>query len=58
MIGFVAQRLMDMDVENRCGPARGERSDARTNSRNGYREHDCSARLRATGPTCGSMPPT
>ena len=40
MIGFVAQRLMDMDVDNRCGAAHGERSDARTNSRNGYRERD------------------
>ena len=44
MIGFVAQRLMDMDVENRCGAAHGERSDARTNSRNGYRERDWDTR--------------
>jgi putative transposase len=35
MIGFVAQRLMELDVDKRCGAAHGERSDGRTNSRNG-----------------------
>jgi len=25
MVGFVAQRLMELDVENRCGAAHGER---------------------------------
>mgnify|MGYP000849042816 CR=1 FL=1 len=39
-VGFVAQRLMELDVENRCGVAHGERLDARTNSRNGYRERN------------------
>jgi len=38
MVEFVAQRLMELDVENRCGAAYGERSEARQNSRNGYRE--------------------
>jgi putative transposase len=38
MIQFVAQRLMDMDVETLCGAAYGERSAERANSRNGYRE--------------------
>lgn len=38
MIGFVAQRLMELDVGNRCGAARSERSNDRTNSRNGYRD--------------------
>jgi putative transposase len=38
MIRFVAQRLMDMDVETLCGAAYGERSAERANSRNGYRE--------------------
>jgi putative transposase len=38
MIQFVAQRLMDMDVETLCGAAYGERSTERANSRNGYRE--------------------
>ena len=44
MIGFVAQRLMDLDVANRCGAAHGERSDERTNSRNGYRERSWDTR--------------
>ena len=43
MIGFVAQRLMELDVDNRCGASHGERSEARTNSRNGFRD-----RLRET----------
>ena len=38
MVGFVAQRLMEIDVDNRCGAGHGERSEDRTNSRNGYRE--------------------
>lgn len=38
MIGFVTQRLMELDVDNRCGAAHGERSEARTNACNGYRE--------------------
>ena len=36
MIGFVAQRLMELDIDNRCGASHGERTDARTNSRNGF----------------------
>ena len=38
MIGFVAQRLMELDVDNRCGAGHSERTDARTNSRNGFRD--------------------
>jgi putative transposase len=38
MIQFVAQRLMDMDVESLCAAFYGERSPDRLNSRNGYRE--------------------
>lgn len=30
MIGFVAQRLMEINVGNRCGAAHGERSNGRT----------------------------
>ena len=37
MIGFVAQRLMDVDVESLCGASYGERTVERANSRNGYR---------------------
>jgi putative transposase len=38
MIQYVAQRLMDLDVEGLCGAGYGERSPERTNSRNGYRD--------------------
>ena len=37
MIRFVAQRLMDMDVETLCGAGYGERTAERINRRNGYR---------------------
>jgi putative transposase len=38
MIRHVAQRMMDMDVENLCAATYGERSADRANSRNGFRE--------------------
>ncbi len=38
MLQFVAQRLMDADVEGLCGAMYGERGVPRENSRNGYRE--------------------
>ena len=38
MIQYLAQRMMEMDVEGRCAAAYGERSPERTNSRNGYRD--------------------
>jgi putative transposase len=38
MMTFVVNRMMDVDVENITGAAYGERSEARQNSRNGYRE--------------------
>jgi Transposase, Mutator family len=38
MIQFVAQRMMEMDVESLCAAFYGERSPDRLNSRNGYRE--------------------
>ena len=38
MMVFVANRMMDLDVEGLTGASYGERSDARTNQRNGYRE--------------------
>jgi putative transposase len=38
MIQYVAQRLMDLDVEGLCGAGYGERSSERVNSRNGYRD--------------------
>jgi putative transposase len=44
IIGFVAQRLMELDVDNRCGAGHGERTDARTNSRNGFRDRQWDTR--------------
>jgi len=38
MMIFTINRMMDLDVEGLTGAAYGERSDARTNQRNGYRE--------------------
>lgn len=38
MIGFAAQRLMELDVEGLCGAAPGERTSERSNHRNGYRD--------------------
>lgn len=38
MLGFVAERLMALEAEDRCGAAPGERSPERINHRNGYRE--------------------
>ena len=44
MVQFMAQRLMDMDVEARCGAGYDEKNPERTNSRNGYRERDWDTR--------------
>jgi putative transposase len=38
MIQYVAQRMMDMDVESLCAAGYAERSPERLNSRNGFRE--------------------
>jgi len=40
MIGYVAQRLMQLDVEGLVGAAHGERGEARENWRNGYRDRE------------------
>src|ERR1700710_61142 len=40
MIGFAAERLMQLETEAACGAAPGERSARRTSQRNGYRERD------------------
>jgi putative transposase len=40
MIGFVAQRLMDMDVDGLVGAGHGERAESRENWRNGFRDRD------------------
>ncbi len=38
MVGFTAQRLMDVEVQGLTGAGHGERSPARINQRNGYRD--------------------
>jgi transposase-like protein len=44
MIGFAAQRLMELETEALCGAGHGERSDSRVNQRNGYRDRDWQTR--------------
>src|SRR5580704_3351877 len=44
MIGFAAQRLMELESEALCGAGHGERSAERRNQRNGYRERDWETR--------------
>jgi transposase-like protein len=44
MIGFTAQRLMELEVEGLTGAAHGERSPERITWRNGYRERDWETR--------------
>jgi len=48
MIGFAAQRLMELDVESCTGAGHGERSPDRLAQRNGYRNRDWETR-------CGSV---
>jgi putative transposase len=38
MVGFAAQRLMELEIEGLTGAAHGERSPDRINHRNGYRD--------------------
>jgi transposase-like protein len=38
MIGYVAQRLMSLEVESLCGAGHGKRTPERTNQRDGYRD--------------------
>jgi transposase-like protein len=44
MVGFAAQRLMELEMESLTGAAPGERSPERINHRNGYRERDWETR--------------
>ena len=44
MIGFAAQRLMELETEALCGAGHGERSADRINHRNGYRERSWQTR--------------
>src|SRR5512136_1850017 len=44
MIGFAAQRLMELETEGLCGAGHGERSPERRNQRNDYRDRDWETR--------------
>ena len=47
MVQFMAQRLMELDVEGRCGAGYDEKSTERVNSRNGYRASEPGTRALA-----------
>ena len=49
MLGFVADRLMALDVDQLCGAGSHERSAGRVNHRNGYRERRWETRAGAVG---------
>src|SRR3978361_2040614 len=45
MISFAAERLMALESDALCGAGHGERSEGRTNQRNGYRDRDGHTRV-------------
>ncbi len=49
IIGFAAERLMELETETACGAAHGERNPDRRVQRNGYRERDWETRAGTIG---------
>ena len=45
MIGFAAQRLMELETDMFCGAGHGERTADRVNHRNGFRDRDWQTRV-------------
>jgi putative transposase len=44
MIGFAAERLMELEVDSATGADFGEKNPMRLAQRNGYRDRDCETR--------------
>jgi putative transposase len=53
MVQFMAQRLMELDVDGRCGAGYDEKSPERVNSRNGHRDRTWDTR---TGTVAQKIP--
>ena len=59
MIGFAAERLMQLETDTLCGAAQGEHSAERVNQRNGDRDRGWQTRagtVALVDPLCGSTP--